>query len=143
MYVLSLIDKNIETILGIGGEYYIYFPFINAKKYIGMSNHISIINDAKYNILWSINYLVDYNNKNTYPKIIFADSIILNVFNININIIEYIEKIKFNKLILISCNLSDNKFNLLITKFKILGIKYFKNLTGIIRIILLTPKMFI
>ncbi len=140
LYVLSLIDKNNNIILGIGGEFYIYFYFINALKYIGISNHQSIINDSKYNIPCSTNYLVDYNNNKTYPIIKNADCIILNVFNIHKNIIEYIEKIKFKKLVLISCNLPDNKFKMLVSKFKIVSIKYFKNLTGMIRIILLTKK---
>ena len=34
-----------EIILGIGGEYYLYFLFINANKYYGISNYESIIND--------------------------------------------------------------------------------------------------
>ena len=140
MYVLSLIDKKNDIILGIGGEYYIYFPFINSNKYIGISNHMSIINDAKYNILWSKNYFVDYNNISNFPKITYADCIILNVFNVHINILNYIENIKFKKIILISCNLPDVKFKLLITKFKIISIKYFKNITGIIRVILIEKK---
>lgn len=137
LYVLSLIDKNNDVILGIGGEYYIYFYFAHAQRYIGMSNHLAIINDAKYNVPCAENYLVDYNNKTTYPIIKYADCIILNVFNIHVNIIEYIETIKFKKIIVIACNLPDSKMLLLKNKFKIKSIKYFKNIAGIIRVILL------
>jgi hypothetical protein len=124
-YVLSLCKDYYDSILGIGGEYYLYFPFIKANKYIGISNHKSIVDDAYYNIPFSINYLVDYNKINL--KIEIVDLIILNVFNLHINIIEFIKKIKFKKLIIISCNLPKNKFNLLINNFKIKHIEYFND----------------
>jgi hypothetical protein len=126
--------NNINTVVGIGGEYYIYFPFINAKKYIGISNHKSIIEDAQN--ICSENYLVDYNS-NDYPLILIADIIILNVFNIHHKIIEYIKKIQFRRLIIISCNLSDYKLDLLVKNFKILKIKYFKNFNKWIRVIII------
>jgi hypothetical protein len=138
MYVLSLIENNIDSVLGIGGEYYLYFLFINAKKYIGISNHQCIIEDAEYNIHYSKNYLVDYNNIFSYPEIDNIDTIILNVYNIHTNIIKFIKSIKFNKLIIISCELPDNKLILLKNNFKIIIIKYFRNFDNLIRIILLS-----
>ena len=63
--VLSLANNTnntFNTILGIGGEFYVYFKFIKANEYIGMSNHQCIVDDANYNVPYSKNYLVDYNN---------------------------------------------------------------------------------
>lgn len=140
-YIIKLFNfNNINTILGIGGEYYIYFPFINANNYIGISNHKSIKEDADYNIPFSKNYLVDYNNINTFPNIEVSDNIILNVYNIHDNIIKYIKSLEFKNLIFISCNLSNNKLEKIINNFKIIEIKYFKNIDGLIRIILIKNK---
>jgi hypothetical protein len=140
-HIIKLFSFNdINTILGIGGEYYIYFPFINANNYIGISNHKSIIEDANYNIPFSKNYLVDYNNISTFPKIGVVDNIILNVYNIHDNIIKYIKSLEFKNLIFISCNLSNNKLEKIINNFKIMYIKYFKNIDGLIRIILIKNK---
>ena len=65
--------ENEEIFLGIGGEYYIYFPFIKSIQYIGISNHNSIISDANYNLQFYIrnysNHLVNYNNLKTFPKL--------------------------------------------------------------------------
>lgn len=136
-YVLLLCKNTIETILGIGGEYYLYFPFIKATNYIGISNHQSIIQDANYNVHFSSNYYVDYNDIETYPNISCVDIIILNVYNLHVNIIKYIKQIKFNKLIIISCDLPDNKLKLLSNNFKIKKIKYFNNFNKFIRIIII------
>jgi len=140
LYVLSLCKNQIDTLLGIGGEYYLYFPFIKANNYIGISNHQCIIDDAKYNIPFSKNYLVDYNNIFTYPEIYKAETIILNVYNIHINIIKYIKSISFEKLVVISCDLPDNKLLLLKNNFRIINIKYFYNFRNLIRIIQLVKK---
>lgn len=139
-YVLSLCKDNYNIILGIGGEYYLYFYFIKANIYIGMSNHQSIIDDANYNALYSINYLVDYNNYNELPNINNANIILLNLFNININIIKYINTIKFDILIIISCSLQDNRLSLLQKYFKIKTIKTFQNFNGFIKVFELVRK---
>lgn len=129
--------NTITSILGIGGEYYMYFPFINAKYYIGISNHLSIVQDAMYNIWYSVNYLVDYNNVETFPKLEISNStesniinlIILNVYNIHKNIIKYIKN-NFKKgtyVIIITCNLVDSKYKLLLENFKLNSIKTFDN----------------
>ena len=138
-YTINTIN-TINTIIGIGGEYYLYFPFIKANKYIGMSNHQSIIDDAKNNVPYSINYLVDYNNYSQLPVIKSADIILVNLFNININIIHYISKIECNKIILISCNLPDNKLLLIQKYFKIISIETFSNLSGFIKVFQLVQQ---
>jgi hypothetical protein len=141
-YVLSLCKNNYDLVLGIGGEYYLYFLFINANKYIGISNHKTIINDANYNIPYSVNFLVDYNNYNSLPKV-KANLIILNLFNIHINVIKYLNDIKFDKLIIISCSLPENKLLLLKKNFKIITINTFSNLNGFIKVFQLVKLNFL
>jgi hypothetical protein len=136
-YVIEKLKKyKSENILGIGGEYYMYFVLINYKKYIGISNHISIIEDAKYNASFSDNYLVNYNNINTYPLLQDNYTILLNVFNITEKIIEYISKLNFNRLIIIACNLPDKKLKLLTNNFTICRFKHFLNIKSWITILI-------
>lgn len=133
---------EIDSILGIGGEFYLYWKFLTIKKIIGMSNHQSIINDANNN-LGNIykNYLVDYNNIKSYPKILESDIILINVSQIHQNIIKYVKTIKFKKIILITCNLPDSKLKLLRNNFNIRSIEYFQNYDGLIRVIILENKI--
>lgn len=131
--------NNKNYILGIGGEYYIYFPYIKSKNYYGMSNHHSIVLDAETNIPYSQNWLVNYDDIKMQFNNKF-DIIILNVYNIHEKIIKWIIKHDFLKLIIISCNLSDSKLKLLSDNFKIKKIKYFKNCANWIRIITCYPK---
>jgi hypothetical protein len=85
--------------------------------------------------------LVDYNKLDSYPKITTqVDLILINLAQINTNIVQYISKIQFKKIILIICNLPDRKLQLLKDKFKILKIKYFKNYDNLIRIVLMEKK---
>ena len=133
-YVLSQC-YDCDTILGIGGEYYLYFLFVKAKKYYGISNHQSIIDDANYNIPFSSNYIVNYNEINSYPIIKICDIILLNVSNINNNIVTYISQIVFTKLIVITCNITDKKMLLLKNNFKVTNINTFSNYDGYIKII--------
>jgi hypothetical protein len=137
--VLSLTNNTYNTynnILGIGGEFYVYFKFIKASKYIGMSNHQCIVDDANYNIPYSKNYLVDYNNiidtNITNKK---ADLIILNVYNICESIIKYIHNIEFQKLIIITCCLTDKKLKQLTKYFKLKTIKHIQNFNSWICVI--------
>lgn len=59
------INKS-ENIIGIGGEYYMYFCNLTYEKYFGFSNNQLVIDDANYNCgLYISNYqnsLVNYNN---------------------------------------------------------------------------------
>jgi hypothetical protein len=141
--VLSLTNNTNNTynnILGIGGEFYVYFKFIKANEYIGMSNHQCIVDDANYNVPYSKNYLVDYNNINIYTSITSnniskADLIILNVYNICESIIKYIHNIKFQKLIIITCCLTDKKLKQLTKYFKLKTIKHIQNFNSWICVI--------
>jgi hypothetical protein len=134
---INQFEFKIDSILGIGGEYYLYWIGLNyVQKLIGISNHSTIVTDANTNIPWSFNYLVDYNKLNTYPKITnYIDLILINLSQLNSNIIKYICDLKFKKIILIICNLPDSKLKLLAKNFKLIQIKYFKNYNNIIRVI--------
>lgn len=132
---------RINSILGIGGEYYLYWTKMNwAKNLIGISNHSSIITDANTNIPWSSNYLVDYNKLATYPKINQTDLVMINLSQLNSNIIKYINTLEYKKIILIVCNLPDSKLKLLKSNFKIEEIKYFVNYTNLISVVILKKK---
>jgi len=146
MKQINRLEFEINSILGIGGEYYLYwlglFKLCEFKniKLIGISNHKSIIDDAMLNIHWSSNYLVDYNKLTSYPKIIQSDLILINLFQINSNVIKYLNNIKFKKIILIACDLSDSKLKLLNSNFKLKRIKYFANFDNFLRVIEIEKK---
>jgi len=135
-HVIKLIKyQSWDLTLGIGGEFYIYFHFIQSKKYFGISNHQSIIANANINFPYSKNELVDYsklNLGNTNP-----DLIIVNLSNIHTQVIKWIKSHASNlkKLIIITCSLPDSKLKLIATKFKIHSMKHFKNISSWIWII--------
>lgn len=139
---LNSFEFKIENILGIGGEYYLYWTkLLEVKKLIGLSNHQSIIDDAKTNIPWSSNYLVNYNDLASYPMVYNdVDLVLINLSQFNSNIAKYLNTINYKKIILIICNLPDSKLKLLAKNFKILKIKYFKNFDNLIRIIEMEKK---
>jgi hypothetical protein len=128
---------NAENILGIGGEYYMYFPFLKYNNYVGMSNHKSIIEDANYNFK-SENYLVDYENINL--ELVGKYDVIINVISIHKKIIEFISNLDTNKIIIISCKPLYNKIELLTSYFKITKTYYLVNMTSIINILVLVKK---
>ncbi len=135
-YVVKLTKSNSwDLTLGIGGEFYIYFHFIQSKNFYGISNHQSIINDANINSSYSTNQLVDYSKLNLGG--INPDLIILNLSNINVQIIQWIKSHATNlkKLIIITCSLTDSKLKLLASTFKINTIKHFLNIKSWIWII--------
>ena len=106
-----------------------------------MSNHQCIVDDANYNVPYSKNYLVDYNNiSNTSINNISItnkkpDLIILNVYNICESIIKYINNIEFQKLIIITCCLTDKKLKQLTKYFKLKTIKHIQNFNSWICVI--------
>ena len=133
---INLHHDKINSILGIGGEYYLYWKFFpHVQNLIGISNHKTIVEDAKTNIPWSSNYLVDYDNLSTYPNIPQINLILMNLSKINVNVIKYLKKINFTTMIIILCDLSNSKLKLLSVNFIIKKIKYFKNFSGLLRVI--------
>lgn len=127
-----------DGILGIGGEYYIYFPFIKSNTYIGFSNHKSIVEDAYYNFPESVNYLVDYNNMITFPKIQnnITYDIIINVINIHENIIKYICNYNIKNIIIITCKPLHNKIKMLDKYLILKKIRHIQNINSLITICL-------
>lgn len=133
--VLKWVNINKCTnLLGIGGEYYIYFKLTNYKKCTGISNHISIISDSEYNLKFNQeykNYLVDYNNLKSYPELDKEGyDIIINVINIHENIIKYIFSINFNKVILITCKPLEKKIKMLNKYLKLIKLRHFLNINS-------------
>ena len=150
---INKFEFEISSILGIGGEYYLYWIGLlglyesyglsrlkNTIQLVGISNHKTIIDDAKSNIPWSSNYMVDYNINTTYPKIIKSDLVLINLFEINSNVIKYLNNIEFKKIILIACNLTDSKLKLLNSNFKLHKIKYFQNFDNFLRVVEMEKK---
>jgi hypothetical protein len=131
-------DNNSTNILGIGGEYYIYFSFLNYNKYYGISNHKSIIEDADYNLSYlnKINYKVDYNDLRSYPNIDKLQSfdIIINVVNIHENIIKYICKLNCKKIIIVTCKPLEKKIKMLNKYLKLKKIEHILNINSLITI---------
>jgi hypothetical protein len=134
--VLKYSQKFTNNLLGIGGEYYMYFNFINCKKYIGISNHKSIIEDANFNTCNSNNYLVNYNDLDSYPIIDDSYDVIINVYNLHENIIKYVNDNNIQNIIIISCNLPDNKLKLLAKTFRLKSFTHILNFKSWITIIL-------
>ena len=139
--VLQFMKNNKkENIIGIGGEYYIYFCFLKYSKYIGYSNHNSIINDANFNCKFYINnYInnfIDY-NKFILPYDLVSCDIIINLITVLDNILEEINKINFDKLVIISCKPIKK---ILFEKFILIKIKYFINFSNIISVSLWNKK---
>lgn len=134
--VLKYSKKFKNNLLGIGGEYYMYFNFINTCKYIGISNHKSIIEDANFN-MWDNrnNYLVDYNDMDSYPEISGTYDVIINVYNLHENIIKYVNDNDVQNIIIISCNLPDNKLKLLAKTFSLKNFTHILNFKSWITII--------
>jgi hypothetical protein len=126
---------NVNTLIGIGGEYYIYFCCKNQyKQYIGFSNHQSIIDDANFNCKFYIsnysNNLVDYNNFKLNNNN-FKYDVVINLITILDNVIIELSRLPINKMIIISCK----PIKKLITKyFKMITIDYFINYDNIVSV---------
>jgi hypothetical protein len=133
----KFVNKS-QNIIGIGGEYYIYFPFLKYDNCHGLSNHKSIVEDANYNFPHSSNTLVDYSNFNTLPLFDKTTNydIIINVVNIHENIIKYICDYNCQNIIIITCKPLNTKIKML-NKYLILKkITHIKNINSLISICL-------
>lgn len=120
-YVINLINQNytnskdIPSILGIGGEAYMYLLYIkkwNNNHFLKLynnhflTNNETIYDDAKVNggILYFKLNLVNYNQVKIKKEF---DSSIINLSKININLIKQINNIVTKSIIIISCNHND------------------------------------
>lgn len=141
MCVLNYLGINNNfNILGIGGEYYMYFPFIDSSLYYGISNHKSIIEDSEYNFKKSINFLVDYNNIKTYPNLEGKFNVIVNVVNLHKNIIEYLNTLNVNSIIVVICKPLYKKINLIEKYFYVKKLSHFLNINNYVTVVLLNRK---
>lgn len=125
-----------NSIIGIGGEYYIYFPFLSYNKYYGISNHGSIVSDANYNCPKSENYLADYNKIKSFPKLNeeLSFDVIVNVVNIHENIIKYICNFNVKNIIIVTCVPLDKKIKMLNKYLKLKKITHVENINSLITI---------
>ena len=133
----KFIEKS-DNILGIGGEYYLYFPFIKYEKYFGLTNHKSIVEDANYNCRYSINNLVDYNSLQSFIKLdkTIKYDVIINVVNIHENIIKYVSSYNCKNIIIITCKPLENKIKMLQKYLILKKINHILNINSLITICL-------
>ena len=144
-YVLEYFKffEKSENLLGIGGEYYLYFRFLKYNSYFGLSNHQSIVEDANTNFAKSYNILVNYNNIKSYPKLdINSYDIIINVVNIHENIINYISKFNCKNIIIITCKPLQTKIKMLKKYFTLVKINHVTNINSLITICLFRKNNF-
>lgn len=137
LHYFKLIEKS-ENLIGIGGEYYMYFRFLKYNNFFGMSNHLSIVEDANTNFPKSINNLVDYNNLKSYPVYEASKSydVIINVVKIHENIIKYITKYNCKNIIIITCKPLETKIKMLKKYLILKSIKHIRNINSLITICL-------
>lgn len=130
-----------ENLLGIGGEYYLYFRFLEYKKYFGLSNHQSIVEDANTNFPKSDNVLVNYNDLISLPRLDTKSyDVIINVVNIHENIIKYISKYNCKNIIIITCKPLQTKIKMLKKYLTLIKISHVKNINSLITICLFRKK---
>jgi hypothetical protein len=112
--VVQLLNNNFNTninpkidLIGIGGEFYLYFPFLNYQNYYGYTNHHTIYQDAIYNSkLYNIdsqNFLVDYQTFNL--TLTQKSDVLINLFKINQSVYQFINQnlCLINKLVIVAC----------------------------------------
>jgi hypothetical protein len=144
---VKLDTKSSKSIIGIGGEYYVYFPFVSYSSYIGISNHESIVQDANYNCsiykVNSQNHFVNYDKPSTFPSSQSNSKsfdVILNVLTIHQNHINWIKDLSIDKLIIVTCKPLYKKIKMITKYFKIEKIEYYKNVNSWINIVICRKK---
>lgn len=132
-----------ENLLGIGGEYYLYFRFLKYKNYFGLSNHQSIVEDANTNFPKSDNVLVNYNDNKSFPILdTNTYDVIINVVNIHENIIKYISKCNCKNIIIITCKPLQTKIKMLQKYLTLIKINHIVNINSLITICLFRKNNF-
>jgi hypothetical protein len=96
------IFNNIENIITIGGEAYLYGVYLNIDT-INFTNNINIYNDANRHNLLGNNY-VDYNKIKSIPN---NQCIIINLSKLIVNLLNIINISQIKLLIIISCHHDD------------------------------------
>jgi len=132
-----------ENLLGIGGEYYLYFRFLKYKNYFGLSNHQSIVEDANTNFPKSDNVLVNYNDNKSFPILdTNTYDVIINVVNIHENIIKYFSKCNCKNIIIITCKPLQTKIKMLQKYLTLIKINHIVNINSLITICLFRKNNF-
>jgi hypothetical protein len=93
---------NLQNIITIGGEAYLYGVYLNIIT-INITNNINIYNDASRHNLLGNNY-VDYNKIKSIPN---NQCIIINLSKLIVNLLNIINKSQIKLLIIISCHHDD------------------------------------
>ena len=140
-----------RILLGIGGEYYVYqvlFKNFNYSHMLGFTNNQYIQQDAEYNynlhnmteysksyfLSSYLNFLIEYHSELDFDleEIITqltkkqnTNDIIINLSKLNVNVLQFIIRLKknINSITIISCNEKD--FN---TKIQLLPSEFTKNM---------------
>lgn len=141
-----LCELKSENIIGIGGEYYIYFKLLSYKKYFGLSNHQSIIDDSNYNFDLMKNYssyLTDYNNLKSFPNLSneLKYDVVINVVNIHENIIKFIMNYTFEKIIIVTCVPIEKKIKMLNKYLKLIKFEHFLNISSWVTVCVFVKKL--
>jgi len=124
--------KQINNLICIGGESYIYPLICNIKNICHFTNSDSILEDSLFNnkfynkTFFEINQLIDYNN---LDDIIFPENYeycLINISKLTIPIINKINYSNIKKIIIINCH-HENFWNRikLLSNFKLLNRKKF------------------
>lgn len=103
---------DISSVVCFGGESYLYALTNNNVKHVcHYTNSNSIFRDFIYNIKVKMKHFSNVdNNLINYNKLFFVpnyECCILNLSKLNIHVIEEINKISFNKIIIINCHHDD------------------------------------
>jgi hypothetical protein len=104
-YVYNIINnKSYQNITCIGGESYIYGLISNIMTIYHYTNNMNIYKDCEYNTTIDhniYNTMIDYNK---IINLIKTDLCIINCSNLNKNLIQVINKTKYDKLVIINCH---------------------------------------
>lgn len=119
-----------RTLVGIGGEYYVYFCSSKYDKYIGYTNYINRYEDAVLNCrMYGINVnnvFTDFGNFSIDKCYVDGNvDVIINVLTLKENIIREVCKLNVEKLVIITCKPLWKKVDMLKKYFVFQNIEYF------------------
>jgi hypothetical protein len=151
-YVLKRFESFVErgfNVIGIGGEYFLYFSKLDYNHFYGITNMLSIKNDADFNMnIYNrgkySNRMINYMNIKSYPDIDVNKSydVIINLSTIYQEVINYLHKININNLIIITCDAKKNvtRLGILVARLKLKSIETFYSGTCV-RVYYFTKKI--
>ena len=138
-YVCNILkNTSNDEILGIGGEFQVYFVLLRNKykNFHGISNNYNIIDDAVFNCeLYRLEYDIKYVNYNMIDNMVAERNdidVIVNLSKVTKSVVKYLnnnENIK--NLIIIGCH---NQELDLMKKYKLKNFRYFKNFENNVKV---------